>query len=61
MLLFSVKHSPGTALLEFWRRKLDAAPSGIELGISDLTYSMKSLMWRHVGLERDADFIAGSN
>ena len=45
------RHRPSRIL----RRKLDAAPSGIELGISDLLYSMKSLMWRHVGLERDAE------
>lgn len=44
------RHRPSRIL----RRELDEAPSGIELGISDLIYSMKSLMWRHVGLERDA-------
>jgi L-aspartate oxidase len=43
------RHRPERIL----RRKLDAAPQGIELGISDLIYSMKSLMWRQVGLERD--------
>ncbi len=43
------RHRPERIL----RRKLDAAPQGIELGISDLIYSMKSLMWRHVGLERN--------
>lgn len=42
------RHRPERIL----RRKLDAAPQGIELGISDLLYSMKSLMWRQVGLER---------
>ena len=46
-------HRPSRIL----RRKLDAAPCGIELGISDLIYSMKSLMWRHVGLERDAELL----
>ena len=35
------------------KRTVDIPPQGIELGISDLIYSMKSLMWRHVGLERD--------
>ena len=35
------------------KRTVDTPPRGIELGISDLIYSMKSLMWRHVGLERD--------
>ena len=35
------------------KRTFDTPPQGIELGISDLIYSMKSLMWRHVGLERD--------
>jgi len=44
------RHRPSRIL----RRKLDEAPSGIELGMSDLLYSMKALMWRHVGLERDA-------
>jgi L-aspartate oxidase len=44
------RHRPARIL----RRELDAAPSGIELGISDLLYSMKSMMWRQVGLERDA-------
>jgi L-aspartate oxidase len=39
------------------RRTLDDAPSGIELGISDLLYSMKSLMWRQVGLERNATLL----
>ena len=43
------RHRPERIL----RRKLDAAPQGIELGISDLLYSMKSLMWRQVGLERN--------
>lgn len=47
------RHRPARIL----RRKLDAAPTGIELGISDLIYSMKSLMWRHVGLERDAELL----
>lgn len=37
------------------RRELDDAPHGIELGISDLIYSMKSLMWRQVGLERNEE------
>ena len=35
------------------RRVADIPPHGIELGISDLVYSLKSLMWRQVGLERD--------
>jgi L-aspartate oxidase len=47
------RHRPSRIL----RRKLDEAPSGIELGISDLLYSMKALMWRHVGLERDATLL----
>jgi L-aspartate oxidase len=46
-------HRPSRIL----RRTLDVAPSGIELGISDLIYSMKSLMWRHVGLERNAELL----
>jgi L-aspartate oxidase len=43
------RHRPERML----RRKLDKAPQGIELGISDLVYSLKSLMWRQVGLERE--------
>ncbi len=43
------RHRPERIL----RRKLDEAPQGIELGISDLVYSLKSLMWREVGLERE--------
>jgi L-aspartate oxidase len=43
------RHRPARIL----RRELDEAPQGIELGISDLLYSMKSLMWRQVGLERE--------
>ena len=35
------------------RKTPDHPPRGIELGISDLVYSLKSLMWRHVGLERN--------
>ena len=35
------------------RRTTDHPPHGIELGISDLVYSLKSLMWRQMGLERD--------
>ncbi len=35
------------------RRPAVLPPCGIELGISDLVYSLKSLMWRQVGLERD--------
>ena len=46
-------HRPSRIL----RRTLDATPCGIELGISDLIYSMKSLMWRHVGLERNAELL----
>ena len=45
------RHRPSRIL----RRKLDSAPRGIELGISDLIYSLKSLMWRQVGLERDGE------
>ena len=47
------RHRPSRIL----RRQLDDAPHGIELGISDVIYSMKSLMWRHVGLERDAQLL----
>jgi L-aspartate oxidase len=35
------------------RRAVDHPPHGIELGITDLVYSLKSLMWRQVGLERN--------
>ena len=49
----TTRHRPSRIL----RRELDAAPQGIELGISDLIYSMKSLMWRHVGLERNAGLL----
>ena len=35
------------------RRTVDNPPQGIELSITDLVYSLKSLMWRQVGLERD--------
>jgi len=35
------------------RRTIDHPPQGIELGISDLVYSLKSLMWRQMGLERN--------
>jgi L-aspartate oxidase len=35
------------------RRTMDHPPQGIELGISDLVYSLKSLMWRQMGLERN--------
>ncbi|MDP6693886.1 MAG: L-aspartate oxidase, partial [Phycisphaerales bacterium] len=35
------------------RRTIDHPPRGIELGISDLIYSLKSLMWRQMGLERN--------
>jgi len=35
------------------RRTVDNPPHGIELSITDLVYSLKSLMWRQVGLERD--------
>ncbi len=48
------RHRPERIL----RRKLDEAPQGIELGISDLLYSMKSLMWRQVGLEREESQLA---
>ncbi|MDP7008560.1 MAG: L-aspartate oxidase [Phycisphaerales bacterium] len=47
------RHRPSRIL----RRTLDATPHGIELGISDLLYSMKSLMWRDVGLERNAELL----
>ncbi len=49
----TTRHRPSRIL----RRELDAAPQGIELGIADLIYSMKSLMWRHVGLERNAELL----
>ena len=48
------RHRPERIL----RRELDAAPRGIELGISDLIYSLKSLMWRQVGLERDEEALS---
>ena len=35
------------------RRTTEHPPHGIELVISDLVYSLKSLMWRQMGLERD--------
>ena len=35
------------------RSSMDHPPHGIELGVTDLTYSLKSLMWRQVGLERN--------
>jgi L-aspartate oxidase len=37
------------------RRAVEQPPRGIELGISDLVYSLKSLMWRQVGLERSGE------
>jgi len=43
------RHRPDRIL----KRTVDTPPRGMELSISDLIYSMKSLMWRHVGLERD--------
>ncbi len=33
-------------------RKHDAAPPGVQVNIADLTYSMKSMMWRQMGVER---------
>lgn len=35
------------------RRTIDHPPEGIHLGISDLVYSLKSMMWRQMGLERN--------
>ena len=46
----SKRHRPSRIL----KKTVDTPPAGIELGISDLIYSMKSLMWRQVGLERDS-------
>ena len=37
--------------------RLDA-PYGAELELADMTYSLKSLMWRQVGIERDAEGLA---
>lgn len=48
------QHRPARVL----RRTIDSPPRGIELGISDLLYSMKSLMWRQVGLERDGETLS---
>lgn len=33
-------------------RDHDEAPPGVQVNIADLTYSMKSLMWRQMGVER---------
>ena len=33
-------------------RKHDPAPPGVQVNIADLTYSMKSMMWRQMGVER---------
>jgi hypothetical protein len=30
-------------------------PEGIRVNIDDMTYSLKSLMWRAVGIERNAE------
>ncbi|MFT5290495.1 MAG: L-aspartate oxidase [Planctomycetota bacterium] len=35
-------------------RVLAPAPGGIQVNISDVVYSLKSLMWRQMGVERDA-------
>lgn len=34
-------------------RVRDAAPPGVQVNIADLTYSLKSLMWRQMGVERN--------
>ena len=33
-------------------RHREAAPPGVQVNIADLTYSMKSMMWRQMGVER---------
>ncbi|MEM8711842.1 MAG: FAD-binding protein, partial [Planctomycetota bacterium] len=33
-------------------RSHDVAPPGVQVNIADLTYSMKSMMWRQMGVER---------
>lgn len=35
-------------------RNREDAPPGVQVNIADLTYSMKSLMWRQMGVERNA-------
>ncbi len=35
-------------------RERENAPPGVEVNLSDLTYSLKSLMWRQMGVTRDA-------
>jgi L-aspartate oxidase len=36
------------------------APSGVQVNIADLTYSLKSLMWRQMGVERSAEGMEGA-
>ncbi|MDG1491918.1 MAG: hypothetical protein P8R43_08495, partial [Planctomycetota bacterium] len=36
------------------QRVREDAPSGVQVNIADLTYSLKSLMWRQMGVERSA-------
>lgn len=37
-----------------------ATPAGMQVNISDVTYSLKSLMWRQMGIQRSADQIQGA-
>ncbi len=35
-------------------------PEGMQINISDVTYSLKSLMWRQMGIQRDGETIANA-
>jgi L-aspartate oxidase len=39
-------------------RVVDRPPAGLNINISDITYSLKSLMWREMGLERNGAGLA---
>ncbi|MCP4496839.1 MAG: FAD-binding protein, partial [Phycisphaeraceae bacterium] len=41
-------------------RVREDAPSGVQVNIADLTYSLKSLMWRQMGVERNAAGMEGA-
>lgn len=48
--------APGGGLRNFIvrpPRDRQAAPAGMEVNVQDVTYSLKSLMWRELGIERD--------
>lgn len=59
--LTAANESMGRSMVDFEvrpPRDRMATPEGMQVNISDVTYSLKSLMWRQMGIQREGQMIA---